>query len=143
MALIDMIKSYQELLTEKERLADLTKANNAAIEAAKTELAQQMIDDDCPKIGYGGYTFSLQSKTSYSRRSAEELAESGADFFQVLRDEGLGDLIYETVNAQTLSSTMRNYVEENEDLSEALKTVIKTYDYNDIGRRKDLKKGKK
>ena len=143
MALIDMIKNYQELLTEKDRLADLTKANNAAIEAAKTELAQQMIDDDCPSIGYSGYTFSLQAKTSYSKRSAEELAESGVDFFQVLRDEGLGDLIYETVNAQTLQSTMRNYVEENEDLSEALKTVIKTYDYNDIGRRKISKKGKK
>ena len=35
MALIDMIKNYQALLDRKDELSEQTKANNAAIEAAK------------------------------------------------------------------------------------------------------------
>ena len=137
MTLLDMVRQYQELLVEKDRLADLTKENNAAIEAAKAEIAQQMVDDDCPRISCGGYSFSLTPKTSYSKRSEAELAEAGLDFFGVLREEGLGDLIVETVNARTLKSAMKAYVDENGELSEGLEAVIKTYDYNDITRRKE------
>lgn len=141
MTLIEMVRDYQELLSEKESLAAQTKANNAAIEAAKEKIAQQMVDDDCPRISAGGYSYSLTPKTAYSKRSDEELAETGADFFGVLREEGLGDIIVETVNARTLQSTMKAFVEENGELTEALETVIKTYDFNDITRRKETKKG--
>lgn len=141
MTLLDMVRNYQELLNEKDSLAAQTKANNAAIEAAKKDIAQQMVDDDCPRISVGGYSYSLTPKTAYSKRSEEELAETGADFFGVLREEGLGDIIVETVNARTLQSTMKAFVEENGELTEALETVIKSYDFNDITRRKETKKG--
>lgn len=141
MTLLDMVRKYQELLTEKDRLEELTKENSAAINAAKDEIAQQMVDDDCPRISSGGYCFSLTPKTSYSKRSEEDLAEAGADFFGTLRDEGLGDLIKETVNPRTLQSAMKAYVEEHGELSEGLEQVIRTYDYNDITRRKETVKG--
>jgi len=140
MTLLDMVRKYQDLLTEKDRLSDLTKENNAAIEAAKAEIAQQMVDDDCPRISCGGYSFSLTPKTSYSKKSEEELAATGADFFGTLREEGLGDLIVETVNARTLQSAMKAYVDENGELSEGLEAVIKVYDYNDITRRRETRK---
>ena len=140
MTLLDMVRKYQELLLEKDRLAALTKENNAAIEAAKTEIAQQMVDDDCPRISCGGYSFSLTPKTSYTKRSEADLAEAGVDFFDTLRGEGLGDLIVETVNAQTLQSAMSAYVEEHGELSEDLDRVIRTFDYNDITRRKESRK---
>lgn len=135
-----MVRKYQELLFEKDRLAALTKENNAAIEAAKTEIAQQMVDDDCPRISCGGYSFSLTPKTSYTKRSEADLAEAGVDFFDTLRGEGLGDLIVETVNARTLQSAMSAYVEEHGELSEDLDRVIRTFDYNDITRRKESRK---
>lgn len=140
MTLLDMVRKYQELLVEKDRLASLTKENNAAIEAAKTEIAQQMVDDDCPRISCGGYSFSLTPKTSYTKRSEADLAEAGVDFFDTLRGEGLGDLIVETVNARTLQSAMSAYVEEHGELSEDLDRVIRTFDYNDITRRKESRK---
>lgn len=140
MTLLDMVKGYQTLLETKERLAAETKENNAAIEAAKAQIAQQMVDDDCPKISTGGYTFFLQNKTSYTKRSEEELTESGADYFGVLREEGLGDIIVETVNARTLQATVSAYVEEHGELSENLATVIKSYEYQDIMRRKDARR---
>lgn len=140
MTLLDMVRKYQELLVEKDRLAALTKENNAAIEATKTEIAQQMVDDDCPRISCGGYSFSLTPKTSYTKRSEADLAEAGVDFFDTLRGEGLGDLIVETVNARTLQSAMSAYVEEHGELSEDLDRVIRTFDYNDITRRKESRK---
>lgn len=143
MTLLEMVRKYQVLLEEKESLAEQTKSNNAAIEAAKAEIAQQMIDDDCPRISVRGYSFSLAQKTSYSKKSEADLAEAGVDFFEVLREEGLGDIIKETVAAQTLQSTMKAYVEEYGELSEPLSQIIREYEFNDIARRKESRKGGK
>lgn len=136
MTLLSMVREYQTLLDHKDDLAAQVKENNAAIEAAKARIAQQMIDDDCPQIACGGYSFSLTPKTIYSKRSEAELAENGVDFLETLREEGLGSIIVETVNTRTLQSTIKAYVEENGDLSEALAAVIKGFDTYDITRRK-------
>ena len=140
MDLLEMVKHYQTLLETKEDLAERTKANNAAIEAAKAEIAQQMVDDECPRISTGGYCFSLTAKTSYTKRSDAELAESGLDFLDTLREEGLGDIIVEKVDPRTLQSTVKAYVDEHGELSEGLEGIIRTFDYNDITRRKEKKK---
>ena len=140
MTLLEMVKDYQTLLERKDALATQTKENNAAIEAAKGKIAQQMVDDDCPRISTGGYSFTLTPKTSYSKRSEEDLAADGLDFFDVLREEGLGGLIVETVNARTLQGAMSAFVEEHGELTEALESVIRTYDFNDITRRKESRK---
>ena len=96
-----------------------------------------------PRISSGGYSFSLSQKTSYSKKSEADLAEAGVDFFEVLREEGLGDIIKETVAAQTLQSTIKAFVEEHGELSEALSQIIREYEFNDITRRKESKKGGK
>ena len=137
MELLDMVKSYQSLLETKEVLAAQAKENNSAIEMAKAQIAQQMVDDDCPSIATGGYRFTLQEKTIYSKRSEEALAEAGVDFLDVLREEGLGDIIVEKVDPRTLQSTIKDYVEEHGELSEGLDSVIRSYEYNDIIRRKE------
>lgn len=140
MELLEMLKGYQALLEKKDDLAEQTKANNAAIEAAKAEITQQMVDDECPRISTGGYCFSLTAKTAYTKRSDAELAESGLDFLDTLREEGLGDIIVEKVDPRTLQSTVKAYVEEHGDLSEGLEAIIRSYDYNDITRRKEKRK---
>lgn len=140
MDLLEMVKHYQTLLETKEDLAERTKANNAAIEAAKAEIAQQMVDDECPRISTGGYCFSLTAKTSYTKRSDAELAESGLNFLDTLREEGLGDIIVEKVDPRTLQSTVKAYVDEHGELSEGLEGIIRTFDYNDITRRKETRK---
>lgn len=143
MELLDMVRNYQALLEKKAALEKQTKENNTAIAAMKEQISQQMIDDDCSKITTGGYSFSLQEKTIYSKRSEADMARQGVDFFETLREEGLGDIIKETVAAQTLGSTMRAYVEEHGELSEALGKVINTYETFDIYRRKETRKGGK
>jgi t-SNARE complex subunit (syntaxin) len=49
----------------------------------------------------------------------------------------------EQVNARTLQSTMKDYVEEHGDLSDELKKVIRSYDTYDIARRKETNKATK
>lgn len=140
MTLLELLNGYHELLQRKDELAAETKENNAAIEAAKQEITQQMIDDDCPTIAVSGYTYSLQQKTAYAKRSDEELAAAGINFLDTLREEGLGDIIVERVDPRTLQSTVKAYIEENGELTEGLDSIIKSYDFNDISRRKITKK---
>ena len=65
----------------------------------------------------------------------------------MLREQGLGDIIVETVNSRTLQSTIKNLVEEQGELPTELAEVINSYDTFDIVRRKEtnraLKKAKK
>lgn len=137
MELLEMIKAYQALLEKKEELEEQTKANNEAIKNSVNQITTQMVKDDCPRVSVGGYSYSLQNKVNYSKKSEEELQKNGLDFLAVLRAEGLGDIIKETVNAQTLGSTMKAYVEEHDELSEALASVINVYEFSAILRRKD------
>ena len=137
MTLIETVREYQELLEKKDDLAEQTKANNAAIEAVKEQLTQQMVDEDCPRISTGGYCFSLTAKTSYTKRSDAELAEGGLDFLDAPREEGLRDIIVEKVDPRTLQSTSKDYVEEQGELSGGLDYEIRSYEYNDINRRKE------
>lgn len=140
MTLLEMLEEYNELLETKDGLKEATKKNNEAIEAKKTEIAQQMIDDDVPSISVGGYKFFLQDKTIYSKKSEEVLQAAGLDFLEVLREQGLGDIIVETVNSRTLQSTVKNLVDESGELPVELAEVLNTYDTYEIGRRKDTNK---
>ena len=140
MALIDLIANYQTLLATKEALAEQTKANNKAIEDMKQQIADQMIDDEVTSIGYAGYNFSLQTKTVYSKKSEADLQAAGIDFFGLLRDNGLGDLIVERVDPRTLSASLKQIVEADGELPEDLSEAINVYETNDIGRRKQAKR---
>ena len=146
MALIDLIGNYQELLEKKEILSEQTKTNNKAIEDLKAEIAQQMIDVDCPTVGLGDYTYTLQEKTIWSKKSEAALQAAGLDFMQTLREQGLGDLIKETVDSRTLNKTINTMVEEEDGISEELEAVLTNYDTYDIRRSKKtnraLKKAK-
>lgn len=140
MNLLEMIEEYNELLEAKDGLKEATKKNNEAIEAKKAEIAQQMIDDDVPSISVGGYKFFLQDKTIYSKKAEAALQTLGLDFLETLREQGLGDIIVETVNPRTLQSTVKNLVDETGELPEELAEVLNVYDTYDIGRRKDANK---
>ena len=133
MTLLDMVRDYQRLLERKEELADEVKANNALIEEAKANISQQMIDDDCPSISVGGFKFTLTPKTLYSKKTAAEQASAGINILE----EGLGDIIVESVNTRTLQSTIKAYVEENDGLSEDLAKCISIFDTYDITRRRE------
>ena len=143
MGLLEMVREYNELLDEKDGLKEATKRNNEAIDVKKKEIAQQMIDDDVPSISVGGYKFFLQDKTIYSKKSEEALMAAALDFLSVLREQGLGDIIQETLNPLTLQSTVKNLVQQTAYLQQDLAEVLNVYDTYEIGRRKEGNKAAK
>ena len=85
----------------------------------------------------------LTPKTIYNKKSEAELASEGINFFETLREEGLGDIIVESVNTRTLQSTIKAYVEENDGLSEDLAKCISIFDTYDITRRRESSRATK
>ena len=144
MKLTEMLAQYEVLLEKKDQLAQDTKDNNVAIDKLKAEIAETMIDEDIPSQGYGDYVYSLQDKIKYSKRGEAELQEKGLDFFEVLREQGFGDIIKETVNANTLQSTMKAVADENDgELPPELDEIVSSYEMTDISRRKSTNKALK
>lgn len=132
MTITEQVDQYRQLLDRKEQLAEATKENNAAIEIVRDALAALMIDEEVPQISREGYSYSLAVKTKYSKASGQDEA-----LMQVLREYGLGDLIRETINAQSLQGAMSNLVAENDDeLPEEFNGLVNVYEFNDIVRRK-------
>lgn len=138
--MLPLLDQYETLLARKDELEALAKENAAQIGEVKEAIVSQMIEDDTPRISYKGRAYSLTAKTAYSKRSDSALAAAGLDFFQVLRGEGLGGLIKETVNPRSLQSALKDYAEQHGGLSEELEAVVTSYDYSDITRRKDSRR---
>lgn len=141
--LLEIVDLYKELLDKKEELAEQTKANNKEIEIVKKDLAQMMIDEECASVSRGGFKYSLQEKVIYQKKSEEALAENEVSFFDFLRDEGMGDIIKETVDSRTLSSTIKSMVEEFGELPEHFLDYINPYETMEISKRKETNKALK
>lgn len=146
MELLEMLNEYQALLEKKDILAKQTKENNQDIKVMMGDIAQEMIDADVPEMAVGDYVFSLRDKTEYSKKSNVDLAEAGLDYFEVLREQGLGDLIVEQVNARTLNTAIKNLVQEEGELRPELEDILNQYETFEVARRKkrnsSLKKAK-
>ena len=136
MTLLDLVKTYQTLLEQRDALTAEIKAINTDLEALKARIIQQMIDDDCPRIVTGGYSFRPAAKTAYTKRSDRELSAKGLDFRRVLRAEGLGYVITETIDPGALQAALERCTKEHGRLSPALAAVVRAYDYEDIVCRK-------
>ena len=132
MELMERIEAYNALLDRKDKLAQETTENNKAIEQARRDLADLMIDAEIDRVTSGGYNFTLSEKVAFSKRG-------GADeqLFEVLREDGLGDIIRETVNPRTLQATLKEVAAQNDgELPPQYDGLVSVYRYMDVGRRK-------
>lgn len=139
MKLFEMIDQYKDLLDRKDELAEQTKQNNADIEDLRNQIAQVMIDEECPKVSRNGFLYSLQEKVKYNKKACDDEA-----FFEELEGYGLGDIIKRTVNAATLSSTMKALADENDGkLPEEFEEYVGKYEFYDVAKRKETNKAAK
>ena len=142
-SLLELLQDYSLLLEDKAFLKKQTKENDAAIKAKKDEIMEAMRQTDIPSITTGGFAYSLSYKTAYSKKSDADLQAANLDYFTVLREEGLGDIIVERVDTQTLQSAVTNYAEEHDGLSPGLESILNSYEYTDLSRTKAKKGGAK
>ena len=130
---IDAYKAALDRLDEAQKHLDLIKED---IQQLKDELTAEMVQEEVTSISRGDFTYSLVSKTKFSKIAGKEEA-----LFNVLRENGLGDLIQETVNAQRFNSAMNAEAENNEgELPEVYNELVNKYSFFDISKRKKVKK---
>lgn len=124
--------AYAQALKDKDALEAELKDAKTVVASLKDELVNAMLMEETTSIGRNGKKFSLVAKKKFSRRSGAE-----EELFQMLREQGLGDIITETVNANTLNAAMNALADENGgDLPEEWSECVGCYEYTDISVRK-------
>lgn len=130
--LADQLRALREEKAEAEqRLKDL----NAAIDEAEYRLSERMAESETQNFTRQGMMFCLTTKTRASATAGRK-----EELFAALRGEGYGDLVYETVNANSLSACVKEQMAENGDaLPEWLSGLVTVYEKTGVSLRKATK----
>ena len=128
-ALADQLRELKETKKYAEQeLKEITEE----IDRIDAALAEQMIASETQNFTRNGTTFCLTSTTRASAAAGRK-----DELFAALREAGFGDLVYETVNANSLSAFVKEQIEANDDaLPEWLNGLISVFDKTTVGVRK-------
>lgn len=151
----DAAREYQEALDLDKQAKEAAKEAASALQEAKDKLCDAFIEEEAVSVGVDGYKYGIVPKVKFSRKGGLDDQE----FFTFLKDNGLGDLIKLTVNAQSLSTAVKEtaigYARQLEELRadeeegyrpdpdpepvlpEGFEEYLGRYDYYDISRTKD------
>lgn len=127
--LADDLKAAKD---EKKRLEDEAKEMGTRIDELDRQLSDAMAESECDKFTHSGYTYYLNSRLFASPQGGMK-----SEMIEALKKNGYGDIVTETVNANTLASFCKEQKAQNEDeLPEWLADVVSTYDKITVGIRK-------
>ena len=130
--LFALADELRELRETKKRLEDEIKAVGLEIDRVDAELAQRMADAETQNFTRNGTMFCLTSTTRASASAGRK-----DELFTALREAGFGDLVYETVNANSLSAFVKEQTAENEDvLPQWLDGLVNVFEKTTVGVRK-------
>lgn len=128
-SLADQLK---ELKDRKKDLEAEVKAITAEIDRLDLELSDAMAEAECERFSHGGNTFYLNT-----RLFASPAAGRKDDMIIALKDNGYGDIVTETVNANTLASFVKEQKNLNADEVPAwLADVVNIHEKVSVGIRK-------
>ena len=118
---------------QQKNLDAQSKQLGAEIEELELSLSDAMATAEVDKFSRNGNTFYLTS-----RLFASPNAGMKDDMISALRKNGYGELVTETVNANTLASFCKELMAENGDeLPEWLAGTINTFEKTSVGIRKN------
>ena len=128
-ALAERLKMLRD---EKSASEQKTKDINAELEMVEKSLAKMMVDTETQNFTRSGTMFSLTNKTR-----ASAVADCKDKLYRALKRKGHGDLVYETVNANSLSAFVNEQLAENgEELPKWLNGLVNVYPQTKISVRK-------
>jgi len=128
-ALADQLRELKETkkYAEQER-----KEITEEIERVDAALAERMISTETQNFTRNGTIFCLTNSTRASAAAGRK-----DDLFAALREAGFGDLVYETVNANSLSAFVKEQTTENEDILPSwLDGLVNVFEKTTVGVRK-------
>lgn len=131
-SIFEMADKLKELKEKKKALDSEMKTINAEIEFTETELSDAMINEEMQNFSRAGTLFYLNTKTH-----ASAIPEFKEALYNTLKIEGYGDMVYETVNANSLSAFVKEQILINEDkLPWWLDGLVHVYEKTTVGLRK-------
>ncbi len=134
--LFELADRLKALRDKKKEVEQSLKDVNVELDQTDAALAQLMTDTETQNFTRSGTMFCL---TNTTRASAA--ADRKDELFDALRTEGYGGLIYETVNANSLSAFVREQISENDDvLPDWLDGLVSVFEKTTVGVRKATRK---
>ena len=128
-SIADRLKAAKD---EKKDLDAKAKELGAEIEELDKQLSDAMTEAELDKFTRNGNTFYLSSRLFASPQAGRKDAMISA-----LKEEGFGDIVQETVNANTLSAFVKEQMSQNGDeVPEWLASVVNTFEKISVGIRK-------
>ncbi len=125
----------RELKEAKKQAEQQVKDINAEIDKTDYALSELMAESETQSFTRSGTMFFLTTTTR-----ASTLSEMKTELYEVLKEKGFGDLVYETVNANSLSAFVKEQTVENEDaLPDWLDGLVKVFEKTSVGVRKSAK----
>lgn len=122
----------RELKEAKKQAEQQVRDINLKIDETDYALSELMAESETQSFTKGGTMFFL---TTTTRASA--LSEKKTELYEVLKEKGFGDLVYETVNANSLSAFVKEQATENEDLlPDWLDGLVTVFEKTSVGVRK-------
>src|SRR5690606_39421696 len=120
-----------ELRDRKAELEELLKGVNAEIERTNQQLAEAMVAEELQSFVRGDKLFYLRTDTYVS-----PAADRKPELIQWLKDHGLGDIVQETVHPRTLTATVKEMLEEADELPEGLSELVNIFEKTTVGLRR-------
>lgn len=135
MNMYELAEQLKQLREEKRNAEQRVKDINADIDKTEYVLVQLMAETETQNFTRAGTMFSLTTKTR-----ASAVAGHKDELYSALKENGFGDLIYETVNANSLSAFVKEQISENQDTIPAwLNGLINVYEQTTVSVRKSTK----
>ena len=128
-ALADQLRELKETKKFAEQeLKEITEE----IDRVDAALAERMITTETQNFTRNGTMFCLTNATRASAAAGRK-----DDLFAALRAAGFGDLVYETVNTNSLSAFVKEQTMENEDVLPGwLEGLVNVFEKTTVGVRK-------
>lgn len=128
-------EQLKQLREEKKDAEQRVKDINAEIDKTEYALVQLMAETETQNFTRAGTMFSLTTKTR-----ASAMAGRKDELYSALKENGFGDLVYETVNANSLSAFVKEQIAENQDtVPEWLNGLVNVYEQTSVSVRKSTK----
>ncbi len=130
--MFELADRLKELRDTKKAAEEELKRINSEIDEVEYRLSELMINSETQNFTRAGTMFCLSTTTRASATSGRK-----DELFDALRSKGFGDLIYETVNANSLSAFVKEQIAENGDeLPDWLNGLVNVFEKTTVSMRK-------
>jgi hypothetical protein len=130
--MFETAEQLKSLRDQKQETEQLLKEINDQIEETDYRLSELMAESETQNFTRSGTMFYLTTKTR-----ASAVAGSKDELYSALKKQGFGDLVYETVNANSLSSFVKEQIGENEEkLPSWLAGLVNVFEKTTVGVKK-------